>query len=64
MTIILMSCVLAAAAWLVLSVLRRPDAHPKDSVDGFSRALQALEPAAGRRPAPRRTPARHRPRSG
>jgi hypothetical protein len=64
MTIILVTCVLAAAAWLVLSVLRRPDAHPKDSVDGFSRALQALEPAADRPRPPRRTPARQRPRSG
>jgi hypothetical protein len=44
MTIILGVCVIAAAAWLVLSLVQRTGADPADSVRGFSRALAALEP--------------------
>jgi hypothetical protein len=61
MSTILVFCVLATAAWLVLSLVgRASDAGSKDSVDEFSRALSALaaSPQQGRAPVRRRHPGR------
>jgi len=50
MTLILIICVLATAAWVLVSLLGRDlRDDPSDSVAGFNRALAALDPSAGRR---------------
>jgi hypothetical protein len=54
MSTILVFCVIASAAWLVMSLISRSSSSgPKDSVEDFSRALSALSPQdpAARRPA-------------
>jgi hypothetical protein len=80
MSTILVFCVIATAAWLVMSLIGRSSSSgPKDSVEDFSRALSALSPTdpSARRPArpvagtapqrggpPRRRPAGGAARSG
>jgi hypothetical protein len=55
MSILLVLCVLAAAAWLLLSVGRRDSAdRPDASVEAYARAMAALSP--GESPAPVRRP--------
>lgn len=53
MTAILVLCLLACTLWVLSTLGRRSSGHPQHTVDGFHRALSALDPSP-RRPARRR----------
>jgi hypothetical protein len=64
MSTILVLCVIAAAAWVAVSLTGRPRTARKDSVEDFSRALSALSPERAvvrQRVAPARRRAAPRP---